>query len=140
MEMNEIELEDMPFSDKEVISKIIETLENNEDMYGSDLHIHAFNEDYYVIGTAQAESCIDNYGMRKSLKEIEEYEKSNFGESNMSRYIDNPEIHANMIFYIKGEEFINNHKGVMEILSNAWDRELTKEESEKMIEILKKEL
>ena len=76
-----------------------EWIENNID----DLHHHAFNTDYYIIGTQKA---IDWMGSEvfKIIEVIKEYEQDNFGES-YTDLTDSVKV-VNMYVYILGEEIL----------------------------------
>ncbi len=143
MDMNEIEIETLPsFSKNEMIEKVIEVLQENNKIYACDLHHYAFNENHYIENAKIAEEVIDNYGFKKALKEVLEYERTSFGEIvEPTKYIDNPIQLASMLMYIKGEEFLyNENDKIKEILDENWNNYLPKEASDKIIEILKEEL
>ena len=71
-------------------------IEDNKD----DLHYHAFNNDYYIIGTYKAKQWLADM-VFDVIEIIKEYEQSNFGEV----YTDfsDPEKVVNMYTYIVGE-------------------------------------
>ena len=94
---------------KELISKVIETIQENdlEGLYIEELHQMTFNEDYYIIGYSEAEKwLIENYGIFAAIEKIREYEQSNFGEVNTNS--GNSESVCNMLTYILGEEIIQD--------------------------------
>ena len=68
-----------------------------------DLHHHAFNTDYYVIGTYQAKQWLGDQAFN-IINQIKEYEMDNFGQV----YCDfsDPEKVLNMYVYIVGEQII----------------------------------
>ena len=86
----------------EAIADIKETLENGYSGYYCDLHNEVFNTDYYIIGYAKAEKCLEEYGVFKAIRKVKEYEEFNFGEV----YTDlaDSEKLVNMLYYIIGEE------------------------------------
>jgi hypothetical protein len=81
--------------------------ENSEALKDSDfrddLHHHAFNTDYYIIGTYQAEQWLGNKSF-DVIGIIKEYEESNFGE--ITTDLSSPESVVNMYAYIVGEEIV----------------------------------
>ena len=78
-----------------------EWIEDNID----DLHHHAFNTDYYIIGTQKAIEWMDSE-VFKIIEVIKEYEEFHFGE--ISTDLSNPEKLVNMYAYIIGEEIVND--------------------------------
>ena len=72
-----------------------------------DLHHHAFNNDYYIIGTYQAKKWLGDE-VFNVIDIIKQYEMDNFGEV----YTDfsEPEKVVNMYTYIVGEDVVNNWK------------------------------
>jgi hypothetical protein len=64
-----------------------------------DLHDHAFNTDYYIIGTWKAEQWLGSHAF-ECIRIIRDYETDNFGEV----YTDfsDPEKVVNMYAYIVG--------------------------------------
>jgi hypothetical protein len=100
----------------ELLSHILDTLNNHEDKFNeqfedheeldlSELHFHAFNEDYYIISTYEAKEWIkENYGTFEAIGKIRDYEMENFGE--LSTDISSPVKVVNMLVYILGEELI----------------------------------
>jgi hypothetical protein len=77
-----------------------EWLKDNKD----DWHHHAFNMDYYIIGTHRA---IEWMGDRvfEIIETIKEYEQDNFGE--VTTDLSNPEKLVNMYAYIVGEQVVD---------------------------------
>ncbi len=70
-----------------------------------DLHHHAFNTDYYIIGTYQATQWLGDK-VFQIIDEIKEYEMFNFGEVNTD--FSSPESVVNMYTYIIGEQIVND--------------------------------
>lgn len=92
------------FTKSEALEKIKEVIENEYDGCYCDLHNEVFNMDYYIIGYAEAEKALEEYGIFKAIGVVVYYEKENFGEINTD--ISNPEKLANMLWYIIGEKAI----------------------------------
>lgn len=88
-----------------VINNINELdLDSDDTIDLEDLHLRAFNEDYYLIGYYQCEEWLKaNYGVFNAIKSVIEYEKSEFGETNTKI---NSESILNMLTYIIGNEII----------------------------------
>jgi hypothetical protein len=110
---------------KEQIQKvreyILERLDEGvgEDQHACDLHNYLLNEDYFIVGTWQAEQFLGN-AVWDAIRMIQEYEKENFGECTTD--LSSPEKVANMFAYIVGEEIL----GESEHLRDKWDGKLDK--------------
>ena len=127
------------FSRKEIIEDILEYLENTGGVYGCDLHSEVFNTDDYIIGTDKAKEALENYGVFDALNKVQTYEAYNFGE--VTTDLSNPEILANMLYYIESEEYLYSLEGeISEILNEYWGDELEEKAIKKLIELFKKEL
>ena len=72
-----------------------------------DLHHHAFNNDYYIIGKNQAKKWLGDE-VFNVIDIIKEYEMDHFGEVNTD--FSSPEKVVNMYTYIIGEDVVNNWK------------------------------
>ena len=94
------------FTEIEALETILEFLENDYDGYYEDLHNEIFNSDYYILGTYQAKQALNEYDVFASIEKVMRYEKDNFGE--VSTEIHDPEKLANILWYIIGEEVLNN--------------------------------
>tara|TARA_Y100001970_G_scaffold132324_1_gene163214 strand:- start:1161 stop:1544 length:384 start_codon:yes stop_codon:yes gene_type:complete len=88
-----------------------------EERYACDLHNYLVNEDYFIIGTWQAEQFLGN-AVWDAIRMIQDYEKENFGECTTD--LSSPEKVANMFAYIVGEEIL----GESEHLRDKWDGKL----------------
>ena len=82
-----------------------EYLEESE-YWKDDLHHHAFNEDFYIIGTYQAKQWLGDMAF-DVIEHIREYEEFNFGEVNTD--FSSPEAVVNMYVYIIGEEIVGDY-------------------------------
>jgi hypothetical protein len=76
-----------------------------------DLHHHAFNTDYYIIGTHKSALWLEDQ-VFNVIEVIKEYEESNFGEVNTD--FSEPEKVVNMYTYIVGEEIVSNYLNELE--------------------------
>ena len=93
------------FTKNEALEDIKETLESYNGYY-CDLHSEVFNTDYYIIGTYEAEKALEQYGTFEAIRKIQEYENDNFGE--VLTDLSDPEKIANMLYYIVGNEAIQD--------------------------------
>ena len=76
-----------------------EWLEQNID----DIHQHAFNTDYYIIGKYQAKQWLGEH-VFECIEEIKEFEQFHFGE--VTTDLTSPEKVVNMYAYIVGAEVV----------------------------------
>jgi len=77
-----------------------------------DLHHHAFNCDYYIIGTYQATQWCGDQTFN-IINFIKEYEQDNFGEVHCD--FSDPERIVNMYTYIIGEEIVYDYINQLEV-------------------------
>ena len=84
-----------------------EWIEENKD----DLHYHAFNTDYYIIGTYQAKQWLGDK-VFDVIEHIREYEDWHFGE--VSTDFSDSEKVVNMYAYIIGEEIVFEYVNKLE--------------------------
>jgi len=77
-----------------------------------DLHHHAFNSDYYIIGTYKAKQWLDDE-VFNIIDFIKEYEEFNFGE--VITDFSSPEAIVNMYVYIIGEEIVWDYINQLEV-------------------------
>ena len=68
-----------------------------------DLHHHAFNTDYYIIGTYEATQWLGDQ-VFNIINFIKDYEMNNFGE--VTTDFSSPEAIVNMYVYIIGEGIV----------------------------------
>ena len=99
--MNETTTEQKEFfTEKEALESILNFLK--DDMYNccvEELHDYVFNPyDYYIIGVAEARKALNQYGTRKALEEVKDFEEENFGE--VGTDLTSPKAVANMLEYI----------------------------------------
>ena len=71
-----------------------------------DLHHHAFNTDYFIIGYYQAEQWLGTH-VFDVIKTIRDYEDMQFGEPYTD--LSNSEEVVNMYAYIIGEEIVQDY-------------------------------
>lgn len=122
------------FTASEALEQIVNTLEYF-DSYYCDLHNEVFNTDYYFIYTDEAEKALENYGVFKAIHAIQDYEKFNFGE--VYTDLSDPVKIANMLWYIVGDEVINELFNLDEF-ADLWNEDATPENNKKLIDFIKK--
>jgi hypothetical protein len=113
------------------IEGINELIKYEVEIEGSELHNKLFNEDYFIIGTYNAEMFLrDCGGAFACIAEVKDYEEGNFGS--VTTNLGSAESVANMYAYIRGEEIL----GKCATLRDNWDKRLDKEQLEAIIEEL----
>ena len=75
----------------------------NDSDFRDDLHYHAFNTDYYIIGWSSAVEWLEDE-IFNVINIIKEYEQFHFGE--VTTDLSEPEKVVNMYVYIVGEEIV----------------------------------
>lgn len=118
------------FTKKEALEDIKNTLESYNGYY-CDLHNETFNTDYYIIGTYEAEKALEQYGTFEAIRKIQEYENDNFGEV-LTDLSDSEKI-ANVLYYIVGNEAIQDLYEYSETFSENENDSATVENSDKII-------
>ena len=119
------------FTKNEALEDIKEVLKFYSGYY-SDLHNETFNTDYYIIGTYEAKKALEQYGTFEAIRKIQEYENDNFGE--VLTDLSDPEKIANMLYYIIGNEAINDLYEYSETFSENENDSATVENSDKIIQ------
>lgn len=129
-------------NEKGFFKEIMEVLENGYTGYYCDLHGEIFN-----YGVNADIKDLEEYGVFDAFGEIQEYESNNFGE--LYTDLSSPSQVANMLYYIKGEEFLFetlNFNRVLEEVSEAlgleedlWNEEAEEEYNKAIVKRLKEE-
>ena len=119
------------FTKNEALEDIKETLESYNGCY-YDLHNEVFNTDYYIIGTYEAEQALEQYGTFEAIRKIQEYEQDNYGE--IYTDLSDPEKIANMLYYIIGNEAINDLYEYSETFSENENDCATTENNDQIIQ------
>mgnify|MGYP000885823160 CR=1 FL=1 len=104
---------------------IIEALRDGYSGYYCDLHNEVFNTGYYIIGTYQAKEALEEYDVFDAIEKVQTYEKENFG--NVYTDLSNPEKLINMLYYIIGEEVLNEMMDGVEAWEDNWNNRATDE-------------
>lgn len=123
-------------------NEIIEVLENGFTGYYCDLHSEIFN-----YGVNADVKDLEEYGVFNALGEIQEYEKDNFGE--VLTDLGNASAVADMLYYILGDNFLNESLDFYRVLEEAsealgleedlWNEEATEEVNKAIVKRLKEE-
>ena len=105
----------MNYKLEEITEYLIDFLnEQDEDwirVYWEDLHHHAFNTDYYIIGRHRATEWLGQE-VFNVIDYIKEYEQENFGS--VSTDFSEPEHVVGMYVYILGDRIINTYRSMKE--------------------------
>ena len=120
---------------EEAREAIIEALKNGYSGYYCDLHNEVFNTDYYIIGTYKAKEALREYDVIDALEKVWAYEKDNFGE--VYTDLSDPEKLVNMLYYIIGEEVLNEMMDGVEAWEENWDNIATDETNAAILESIK---
>ena len=83
-----------------------------KDNLWDDLHQHAFNDDYYIIGTYKAKQWLGDKAI-EIVAYIQNYVKDNFGENQIETFLDidgtiDYERIVNMYTWIRGQELVGD--------------------------------
>tara|TARA_B100001094_G_scaffold204435_1_gene198356 strand:+ start:6175 stop:6546 length:372 start_codon:yes stop_codon:yes gene_type:complete len=78
-------------------------LATHDSDFRDELHHHAFNTDYFIIGTYKAKQWLGDKAF-DAIDIIKDYEESEFGE--VTTDLGSPESVVNMYAYIVGEEIV----------------------------------
>lgn len=119
----------------EAIERIAEELECYSGYY-CDLHNRVFNEDWHYPYTEQAKAMLNEYDVFEALWLVQEYEEVNFGSVNTT--LSNPVEVAQMVWYIVGEDTINEMRNSIEVFRENFDEYCNDEINEAIIVELKK--
>ena len=126
-------MEKVYFTQEEIKQDLVDILEGFNGDY-CDLHHETFNTDYYLISTYECEKALEYYGVFEAIREVLEYEKENYGETQTE--VDAFKI-ANMLYYIKAESFMNECEPFASLYSEVYDLKATEDNNDILIEALK---
>jgi len=104
---------------QEARERIIECLKNGYSGYYCDLHHEVFNTDYYIIGTYKAKKALEEYDVWEAIEKVQTYEKEYY--ERIYTNFSNPEEIINMLFYIIGEEVIQEMLDESETWNENWN-------------------
>ena len=120
---------------KQARTDIIEALEDGYNGYYCDLHHEVFNTDYYIIGTHEAKEALKEYDVFEAIEKVITYEKDTFGE--LYTDLSNPEKLINMLYYIIGEEVLNEMMEDIEAWQENWNNLATDETNKEILKQLR---
>lgn len=106
--------------------EIIEALENGFNGYYCDLHNEVFNTDYYIIGTYEAKQQLESIGVFEAIDKVQEYEKDNFGSESYTDF-SNPEKIINMLYYVIGDEELQEMMKDIDEFDENWNNHADEE-------------
>jgi hypothetical protein len=101
----------------ELLNHVIDTIKDQDITDLDELHYHAFNEDYYIIGYYQAEQWLKRHDISpfEAIVDVIEWEDQVFGESHLKPEDINAEKIVNLYVYIKGEELLSEFDLVQDV-------------------------
>lgn len=106
---------------------IIDKLEEGYEGYLYELHNEVFNTEMYTNDEDEAIEILDSLGSYSVIGEIVKYEPNNFGYTSADKY-NNPCWVLSMLWYIVGEEALQELGEDIEEFDELWNEELTEEE------------
>jgi hypothetical protein len=104
---------------------IIEVLEEGYSGYYCDLHDEVFNTDYYTIWADEAKKELEEFGLWDAIGKVQTYEKDTFGE--VYTDLSNPIKLINLLYYIIGEEVLDEMMKGIEAWEENWNNIATDE-------------
>jgi len=95
--------------ENELLHHVIATIKDQDLTDFDDLHFHAFNEDYYIIGYYEAAQWLKAHDVSAwdAIAKVIEWENDVFGEVNLKPEDINSEKITNLYVYILGEELLS---------------------------------
>ena len=121
---------------EEARERILKCLKNGYSGYYCDLHDEVFNTSYYIVGTWKAKKALMEYDVWEAIDKVQTYEKDIFGE--VFTDLSDPEKVINLLFYIIGEEVMQEMLDESETLSESWDNLADEETNAKILRELEK--
>lgn len=95
----------------ELLNHVIDTIKDQDITDLDELHYHAFNEDYYIIGYYQAEQWLKHHEINpfEAIADVIEYQQTNFGIDAIDKDDINAEKIVNLYVYALGEELLSDY-------------------------------
>lgn len=93
----------------ELLNHTIDTINDQGLDDFEELHYHAFNEDYYIIGYYQAEQWLKKHDVSafEAIEAVMEWKNNSFGELHIASKDLNAESIVNLYVYTLGEELLS---------------------------------
>lgn len=117
---------------------ILDMLNSGFDGYLCDLHNETFNTSYEYVYTSEAKDMLREYDVFEAMELIKTYEQNNFGEVNTD--LSNPCAVANMVWYIVGEEALQELMEDSAECEELWNEEIGDEERKVLIKIFREKM
>lgn len=117
---------------------ILDMLESGFDGYLCDLHNETFNTSYEYVYTSEAKDMLREYDVFEAMELIKTYEQNNFGEVNTD--LSDPCAVANMVWYIVGEEALQELMEDSAECEELWNEEIGDEERKVLIKIFREKM
>ena len=94
---------------QELLSHVIDTINDQELTEFDELHFHAFNEDHYIIGYYNAEQWLERHGVTawEAIGAVLDWEAEVFGETHLTSDDVDSETIVNKYVYLLGEELLS---------------------------------
>jgi hypothetical protein len=94
---------------QELLSHVIDTINDQELTEFEELHFHAFNEDHYIIGYYNAEQWLERHGVTawEAIGAVLDWEAEVFGETHSTSDDVKSETIVNKYVYLLGEELLS---------------------------------
>jgi len=94
---------------QELLTHVIATIEDQQLATLEDLHFHAFNEDYYIIGYHQATEWLKKHHVSAwdAIESVLDWEIEELGEVSLKPADMNSERIVNLYIYVLGEELLS---------------------------------
>ena len=119
-------------------SRIVDTLADGYYGYLCDLHNEVFNMDFEYTDDEEAKEMLNAYGVFEAVGYIKDYEQTNFGEVNTD--FSNPCAVANMLWYIVGEEALQELMEDSAECDELWNEELGEVENKLVLKIFREKM
>lgn len=119
-------------------SRIVDTLADGYYGYLCDLHNEVFNMDFEYTDDEEAKEMLNAYGVFEAVGYIKDYEQTNFGEVNTD--FSNPCAVANMLWYIVGEEALQELMEDSAECDELWNEELGEFENKLVLKIFREKM
>jgi hypothetical protein len=114
---------------------IIDVLEDGYSGYYHELHNEVFNTDYYTIWTDEAKKALEEYGVFDAIGKVQTYERETFGK--VYTDLSDPIKLINTLYYIIGEEVLDEVMGGVEVWNENRNKVATDETNAEILKQIK---
>ena len=125
----------MKYFTTEKIKENIADVLDGYDGYYEDLHNDVFNTKYYADNKEDAVKMLEEYGIFKAIKKVQDFQKTDYGECFTD--FSNPQEIANFLYYLLGYEFITENEKFSEIINEYRNNKATDKVNKMLIDALK---